>query len=80
MGVWPDPEHAASWSTTDYLLAGLIDAVRENTYVTALAAGAKHVRKPEPCYRPGKKAGRGAGTKMAWKDLAGFLMNGAGNG
>jgi len=82
--MWPDPDHPASWSVTDYLLATVIDCVRENTYVTALAAGAKHVEKPKPSYRPGRRPAGGPravgashnGTKVSWGELAGFLMRG----
>jgi len=70
MGVWPEPDHAAAWSTTDYMLANVCDAIRELTWVT-LAINSKHTpKKPEPCYRPG---GKPRAPKTKWTDLPKLL-------
>lgn len=44
------------WGVEMYMLANLLDAVRENTYATMMAAGPKKKPKPpEPFQRPGKE-------------------------
>lgn len=78
MGAWPEQEHAASWSVTDYLLANLIDAVRENTWITARVAGGKNIPKPDPHWRPGDGPSTRRGRKIKWTDLARALTGGRG--
>ena len=68
-GCWPDPEHPASWTVEAYLLAGLVDAVRELTYLTAKVNGVKQAKRPEPVWRPGAKAPKAQGGKVAWGDF-----------
>ncbi|MBO0732257.1 MAG: hypothetical protein J2P57_23555 [Acidimicrobiaceae bacterium] len=71
MGVWPDGEHAASWSTTDYLLANLIDEVRMLTWVTASANSKRRIDRPEPHWRPGgRRRSRPSRQKGGWVDFA----------
>lgn len=44
------------WDLDVYMLANLLDAIRENTYVTMMAAGPKKKPKPpEPFQRPGSE-------------------------
>jgi hypothetical protein len=43
---------AAAWGTTDYLIADLIDAVQENSY---LHCDPKKSKRPAPIPRPGAK-------------------------
>jgi hypothetical protein len=78
-GTWPDSDHVASWSITEHLLAVLIDEVRQLTWLTARAAGAKHVARPEPMQRPGarrrSKASDSAGDgKVSWSDFTRSMM------
>jgi hypothetical protein len=43
---------AAGWSLDRYLLASLVDAMRENTYAFVLANSKKRVPEPDPVQRP----------------------------
>lgn len=44
------------WDQDRYMMATLIDSIRENTYVTLAAAGGKKKpKKPEPYPRPERK-------------------------
>lgn len=50
----PGPARFGPWSLPDYLLAQLIDAVRQGNYLTAIAARIEpKPRPPEPTPRPG---------------------------
>jgi hypothetical protein len=55
---------------SDYLLANLIDAVRELTWVTVKVNSDKnaHVQRPDPVPRPGKQPAA-AGKQVRWADL-----------
>jgi len=64
-GCWPDPDHPASWSVTDHLLATLVDSVRELTWITASANSKHKIKRPDPVFRPGDRQPR----KQAWRDL-----------
>jgi hypothetical protein len=77
MGYWPDANHAASWSVTDYLLANLIDCVRELnwTLIKVNANKNAHIKKPDPVYRPGLKQQQAAQRKSSWMDLPRMLGN-----
>jgi len=66
MGAWPDPDHPASWSVTDHLLANLVDSVRELTWITAQANSKHKVKRPDPVFRPGQRQPR----RQSWSDLA----------
>jgi len=46
-------DEAAEWSTTDYLLAAVIDHVAWNTWVLSAVNSKTAPRKPEPVERPG---------------------------
>lgn len=52
MGYWPDPDHRASWSVNDHLIANLTDTVNHLTWVVA-SIFSKKVKEPDPVYRPG---------------------------
>lgn len=65
-------EKAVGWDTQAYLLAGLVDAVRENTYVTAQLQSKKKLKRPEPIDTPGtrkKEAPVNLFAQMAAKQL-----------
>lgn len=70
-GYWPDTDHGASWSTTDYLLANLIDSVRELTWamITVNLPKGKHLDKPEPHYRPGARKPAQPVKKQSWGEF-----------
>jgi hypothetical protein len=74
MGVWPDSTHGASWTVESYLLANVLDAIRELTWVTIKVNAGKnaHVKRPEATYRPGKGPSLGK-PKMKWSDLPAML-------
>lgn len=49
-----DPE-LTGWDTKTYLLAGLIESVRENTFATVQVKSRKKLKRPEPMQLPGAK-------------------------
>lgn len=51
-GYWPDPQHPASWTMTDYLLAQVIDEVRQLAWITAQVNSKRKVERPKPVWRP----------------------------
>jgi hypothetical protein len=55
--AWHRRRHGHAWGDAEYLAALLVDAMRENTYVTARVAGAKP-RRPKPVPRPGAEGRR----------------------
>ena len=64
----PEPavDEFGPWSLGDYLQAQLIDAVRENTYVTAVAGGVEPTPKPpKPTPRPGLRREPSVDTDLA---------------
>jgi hypothetical protein len=69
MGVWPEANHAASWTAEAYLLANVLDAVRELTWVLIKVNADKNasVKRPEPTYRPGARSAMKPKTR--WGDL-----------
>lgn len=48
-------EDLAGWDTQTFLLAGLIDSVRENTFATVQVNSKKRLKQPEPFPVPGSK-------------------------
>jgi len=64
-GAWPDADEATSWSVEAYLLANVLDAVADLTWVT-VAANSKHKpQRPKPIPRPGKRAAQKPDAGMA---------------
>lgn len=60
---------SAGWDTNSFMLASLIDAVRENTYANMQVRTKKKLKRPDPVKVPGarpKKAGNSF-VKMAQK-------------
>lgn len=51
-----DDQRSEGWDVQGYLTASLVDAVRENTYVTAQVQTKKKLTRPEPMDVPGRKA------------------------
>ena len=49
------------WDLSRYLLADVFDAVQQNTFATAVVAGAKGLKPPQPWPRPGTKRKSAAG-------------------
>jgi hypothetical protein len=65
LGSWKKDQGAASWSETDYLLANVVDAVNQVSWVVAQSNSRRKVPVPKPLDRPGQ--GR---KKTSWTDLA----------
>lgn len=55
------------WDTDRYLMAQLVDSVRENTWVLAAVNSKKKPKRPDPLERPGKS---GATKKNQFAALA----------
>lgn len=51
-------EDLTGWDTQTFLLAGLIDSVRENTFATVQVNSKKKLKQPEPFPVPGSKKKR----------------------
>lgn len=67
LGVWKKDQGPASWSETDYLLAQVVDAVNQGTWVaTQVASGKKKVPPPKPVQRPGGQREK----KIKWSQVA----------
>lgn len=67
-GTWHKDNGPASWSNEAYLIAGLIDSVNQNTWVTVAANSKKKPKQPKPIPRPGTSV-----KKTKWSDLADSL-------
>lgn len=76
MGAWPDPDHAASWSITDHLLATLVDEVRQLTWITASVNSKHKIKRPAPLERPGGGLAKPK-RKGSWADFTRRLSKGA---
>lgn len=66
---------AVRWSTTDHLIASLIDAVRWQTHAAQQAQSRRRLRRPDPIRRPGdpKPTTLGAGKGMTPAELTAQL-------
>lgn len=74
-------KEAEGWDTQAYLLAGLVDAVRENTFVTAQVQSKKKLKRPEPMDVPGRKAQKKSkGQNNLFAQMAAQQMRSAGKG
>lgn len=81
MGSWPETDHGASWTVTDYLLCNVIDEIRTLTWLMARVNGAKRAKRPEPVYRPGTRKPAVESTgRRSWIDFARALMKDVGRG
>ena len=66
-GEWHKDNGPGSWSNESYLLASVIDAVNQNTWVTVAANSKRRPKQPKPIPRPGQQKAK---PKMKWTDLA----------
>ena len=64
LGEWKKNQGPASWSEEAYLLANVIDAINQMTWMFAQANSRKRIPMPKPYTRPGHEE-----KKMTWKDL-----------
>lgn len=71
-GYWPDPDNAMSWSPEAHLLAGVVDAVNQTTWMVAAVNSKRPPKRPKPMPRPGGRQRRG----LSVHDLAGVLGGG----
>lgn len=68
-------ENAAGWDTNSYLLASVVDAVRENTHAVVQVNSKKKLKPPEPLKIPGvgargpEKRAPNAFVRMAQKQF-----------
>ena len=58
VGAWPDQDEPASWSAEAHLLASVIDAVNENTWVLAAVNSKRKPPRPDAMPRPGARKRR----------------------
>lgn len=65
-----DDARTEGWDTQAYLLAGLVDAVRENTFVTAQIQSKKKLKRPDPIDVPGNKKKKSDGQVNLFAQMA----------
>jgi len=63
-GTVSDPDSAASWSVESHLLATMVDAVRDLTWLTAAVNSKQKPQRPKPMHRPGNKPVKGKDDGM----------------
>lgn len=66
MGTWKKDHGPASWSEEAYLMANVIDAVNQVSWVVAQSNSRKKIPMPKPFLRPGQEDKK----KLSWTDLA----------
>jgi len=54
-GYWMDPDSEGVWSSEAHLLAGVIDAVNQTTWVLAATNSKNRPPRPKPVERPGRR-------------------------
>ncbi len=73
-GYWPDDQSEASWSAEAHLLAAVVDAVQQTTWVVAAANSKRPPKRPKPLRRPGARR-----SGMSLTDM-GRMIAGDGDG
>ena len=73
-------DESVGWDTQAYLMAGLIDAVRENTYVTAQTQSKKKIKAPEPIPVPGRAKQKKKGSPNLFAQMAAVQLEAARKG
>jgi hypothetical protein len=67
-GAWKKDAGPGSWTETDYLLANVIDAVNQVSWVVAQSNSKRKVPVPKPVERPGQRR-----KKDGWGEFASAL-------
>lgn len=70
-GSWKKDQGPASWSEEAYLLAGVIDAINQVTWVTTQVNSKRKVPFPQPVERPGWKQ---QDKKKSWGEFTDSLI------
>ena len=66
LGAWHAKDSESSWTAEAYLLAGVVDAVNQLTWITASVHSKRKPKRPEAIQRPGVRHKR---PKTKWSDL-----------
>jgi hypothetical protein len=64
LGEWNKDQGPASWSGEAYLLANVIDAINQASWVYAQSQSKKKVPMPKPITRPGQEE-----KKLSWREV-----------
>jgi hypothetical protein len=73
-GEWHKDQGPAAWSREAWMLADVVDAVNQNTWVLAAVNSKRNPPKPKPYPRPGAEAQpETAGKRMSWSQIASRL-------
>jgi len=78
LGAWGKDQGPASWSQETYMLANVIDAVNQVSWVVAQSNSRRKIPAPKPITRPGQREAR-LGWREATDELArmeGVIVNG----
>jgi hypothetical protein len=67
LGAWHARDGESSWTAEAYLLAGVLDAVNQLTWITASVHSKRKPKRPDAIQRPGVKNKKKPKTK--WTDL-----------
>lgn len=73
-----EDQRSEGWDTQTYLTAALVDAVRENTFVTAQVQTKKKLKRPEPMDVPGRKTKKPKAKTNMFAQMAAQHMAAAG--
>ena len=65
LGSWVKDQGPGSWTNESYLLASVVDAVNQNSWLLAAVNSKKKPKRPEAFPRPGTKAKK----KTSWTDI-----------
>ena len=66
LGEWHAGDGAASWTAESYLLAGVLDAVNQLSWITASVHSKRKPKRPDAVTRPGTRQKK---PKTKWTDL-----------
>jgi hypothetical protein len=69
LGTWNKDQGPASWSQEAYLMASVIDAVNQVSWIVAQSNSRRRIPAPKPIERPGTQT-----AKVSWSQLADGLM------
>jgi hypothetical protein len=69
-GTWHKGEGPGSWTSEAWLLAGVLDALNQLTWVQVQKSTKKRIPQPKPTWRPGKQAT----GKVSWTAFGESLL------
>ena len=68
-GTWHAGDGPGSWTSEAYLLANVVDAINNLTYVQVQKSSKRKIKPPKPTWRPG----RAKKQRMSWTEFGSAL-------